>query len=209
MRPARNGCPSPSWTTPRRLPRWPDEYHAHDRLAAVQDHWYAGGQTGLWVVVRQFVGNGDNWTASGIYLCGACLQQGNDPKSGYATSTTCRAASLPCSSTASPFPLPALKTKIGRFRRAAVRHHRKHAERPPTPEERGPQIDRRDAPHRRRGATANLASGNLDSTAGSDGLCFSGCSQCHVHPEGGQQSKAPSPARAPKQKGSPPFAIRQ
>ena len=44
----------------------------------------AGGQTGLWIVVRQFAGNGDNWTSGAIYLWGACLQQGNDPKSGYA-----------------------------------------------------------------------------------------------------------------------------
>ena len=45
---------------------------------------FAGGQTGLWIVVRQFAGNGDNWTSGAIYLWGACLQQGNDPKSGYA-----------------------------------------------------------------------------------------------------------------------------
>ena len=44
----------------------------------------AGGQTGLWIVVRQFAGNGDNWPAGAIYLWGACLQQGNDPKNGYA-----------------------------------------------------------------------------------------------------------------------------
>jgi hypothetical protein len=44
----------------------------------------AGGQTGLWIVVRQFAGNGDNWTSGAVYLWGACLQQGNDPKSGYA-----------------------------------------------------------------------------------------------------------------------------
>src|ERR1035438_6186322 len=44
----------------------------------------AGGQTGLWIVVRQFAGNGDNWTSDAIYLWGACLQQGNDPKNGYA-----------------------------------------------------------------------------------------------------------------------------
>ena len=44
----------------------------------------AGGQTGLWIVIRQFAGNGDNWTSSAIYLWGACLQQGNDPKNGYA-----------------------------------------------------------------------------------------------------------------------------
>ncbi len=44
----------------------------------------AGGQTGLWIVVRQFAGNGDNWTSGAIYLWGACLQHGNDPKNGYA-----------------------------------------------------------------------------------------------------------------------------
>lgn len=44
----------------------------------------AGGQTGLWIVVRQFAGNGDNWTSGDVYLWGACLQQGNDPKKGYA-----------------------------------------------------------------------------------------------------------------------------
>lgn len=44
----------------------------------------AGGQTGLWIVVRQFAGNSDNWTSGAIYLWGACLQQGNDPKNGYA-----------------------------------------------------------------------------------------------------------------------------
>ena len=40
----------------------------------------AGGQTGLWIVVRQFAGNGDNWTTGNILLWGACLQQGTDPK---------------------------------------------------------------------------------------------------------------------------------
>lgn len=44
----------------------------------------AGGQIGLWIVVRQFAGNGDNWTSGAICLWGACLQQGNDPKNGYA-----------------------------------------------------------------------------------------------------------------------------
>jgi hypothetical protein len=44
----------------------------------------AGGQTGLWIVVRQFAGNSDNWTSGDIYLWGACLQQGGDPKKGYA-----------------------------------------------------------------------------------------------------------------------------
>jgi hypothetical protein len=44
----------------------------------------AGGQTGLWIVVRQFDGNGDTWTTGNILLWGACLQQGTDPKKAYA-----------------------------------------------------------------------------------------------------------------------------
>jgi hypothetical protein len=44
----------------------------------------ASGQTGLWIVVRQYAGNGDDWTTGDIHLWGACLQQGNDPKLGYA-----------------------------------------------------------------------------------------------------------------------------
>jgi hypothetical protein len=44
----------------------------------------ASGQTGLWVVVRNFVGNGDEWTnGTVIYLWGACLQEGNDPQRTY------------------------------------------------------------------------------------------------------------------------------
>ena len=44
----------------------------------------AGGQTGLWIVVRQYDSNGDDWTSGSIHLWGACLQLGNDPKIGYA-----------------------------------------------------------------------------------------------------------------------------
>jgi hypothetical protein len=44
----------------------------------------ASGQTGLWVVVRQYDPNGDDWTSGSILLWGACLQQGDDPKKGYA-----------------------------------------------------------------------------------------------------------------------------
>ncbi|MBM4019851.1 MAG: hypothetical protein FJ288_16275, partial [Planctomycetes bacterium] len=43
----------------------------------------ASGQTGLWIVVRQFAGNGDDWTTGDIHLWGACLQQGNDPQNAY------------------------------------------------------------------------------------------------------------------------------
>ena len=63
----------------------------------------AGGQTGLWIVVRQFAGNGDNWTSGAIYLWGACLQQGNDPKTGYArtwaSQTGFVAAGIACGAT--------------------------------------------------------------------------------------------------------------
>jgi hypothetical protein len=34
--------------------------------------------------VRQFDSNGDDWTSGSILLWGACLQQGTDPKKGYA-----------------------------------------------------------------------------------------------------------------------------
>jgi hypothetical protein len=44
----------------------------------------ASGQTGLWIVVRQYASNGDNWTTGDIHLWGACLQQGNDPQKAYA-----------------------------------------------------------------------------------------------------------------------------
>ena len=63
----------------------------------------AGGQTGLWIVVRQVAGNGDNWTGGAIYLWGACLQQGNDPKGGYArtlaSQTALVAAGIACGAT--------------------------------------------------------------------------------------------------------------
>jgi hypothetical protein len=44
----------------------------------------ASGQTGIWIVVRQFAANGDDWTTGDIHLWGACLQQGNDPQKAYA-----------------------------------------------------------------------------------------------------------------------------
>lgn len=44
----------------------------------------ASGQTGLWIVVRQYASNGDDWTTGAIHLWGACLQQGNDPQKAYA-----------------------------------------------------------------------------------------------------------------------------
>lgn len=44
----------------------------------------ASGQTGLWIVVRQYAANGDDWTTGDIHLWGACLQQGADPQNAYA-----------------------------------------------------------------------------------------------------------------------------
>jgi len=44
----------------------------------------ANGQTGLWIVVRQYTANGDDWATGDIHLWGACLQQGTDPQEGYA-----------------------------------------------------------------------------------------------------------------------------
>jgi hypothetical protein len=44
----------------------------------------ASGQTGLWIVVRQYAANGDDWTTGDIHLWGACLQHGNDPQKAYA-----------------------------------------------------------------------------------------------------------------------------
>ncbi|GIU74784.1 MAG: hypothetical protein KatS3mg004_1871 [Bryobacteraceae bacterium] len=44
----------------------------------------ASGQTGLWIVVRQYAAHGDDWTTGDIHLWGACLQQGNDPQKAYA-----------------------------------------------------------------------------------------------------------------------------
>ncbi len=44
----------------------------------------ASGQTGLWIVVRQYASNGDDWTTGDIHLWGACLQKGNDPQKAYA-----------------------------------------------------------------------------------------------------------------------------
>jgi len=44
----------------------------------------AGGQTGLWIVIRQYAASGDDWTTGDVHVWGACLQQGNDPQKAYA-----------------------------------------------------------------------------------------------------------------------------
>lgn len=64
----------------------------------------ASGQTGLWIVVRQYDSNGDDWTTGSIYLWGSCLQQGSDPKIGYtrtwASQTALVAAGIACGAVA-------------------------------------------------------------------------------------------------------------
>jgi hypothetical protein len=44
----------------------------------------ASGHTGIWIVLRQYAANGDDWTTGDIHLWGACLQQGADPQKAYA-----------------------------------------------------------------------------------------------------------------------------
>lgn len=43
----------------------------------------ASGWPGLWIVVRRYAANGDDWTNGDIHLWGACLQQGDDPQKAY------------------------------------------------------------------------------------------------------------------------------
>ena len=44
---------------------------------------FASGQTGLWIFVRPYSANGDDWTTGDIHLWGVCLQKGNDPLKTY------------------------------------------------------------------------------------------------------------------------------
>ncbi len=43
----------------------------------------ASGQMGLWIVVRQYAANGDEWATGDIHLWGACLQLGTDPQKAW------------------------------------------------------------------------------------------------------------------------------
>ena len=70
----------------------------------------AGGQTGLWIVVRQFAGNSDNWTSGDIHLWGACLQQGNDPKKGYARTWAYQASPVAAGVACGPLVISAINT---------------------------------------------------------------------------------------------------
>jgi len=62
----------------------------------------ASGQTGLWIVVRQYAANGDDWTTGDIHLWGACLQQGSDPQKAYARTWASQAPNIPSGLAAGP-----------------------------------------------------------------------------------------------------------
>mgnify|MGYP004702964751 CR=1 FL=1 len=62
----------------------------------------ASGQTGLWIVVRQYAANSDDWTTGAIHLWGACLQQGNDPQKAYARTWASQVAHLASGLAAGP-----------------------------------------------------------------------------------------------------------
>jgi hypothetical protein len=62
----------------------------------------ASGQTGLWIVVRQFAGNGDDWTTGDVHLWGACLQQGDHPQAAYARTWASQTSHLASGVSAGP-----------------------------------------------------------------------------------------------------------
>jgi hypothetical protein len=62
----------------------------------------ASGHSGLWIVVRQYATNGDDWTTGDIHLWGACLQQGNEPQKAYARTWTTQAPHLASGIAAGP-----------------------------------------------------------------------------------------------------------
>jgi hypothetical protein len=62
----------------------------------------AAGQTGLWIVVRQYAANSDDWTTGTIHLWGACLQQGTDPQKAYARTWSTQTQPIPSGVAAGP-----------------------------------------------------------------------------------------------------------
>jgi hypothetical protein len=72
----------------------------------------AGGQTGLWIVVRQYAANVDDWTTGDIHLWGACLQQGNDPQKAYARTSASQTPHLVSGLAAGPTVIAATDTTI-------------------------------------------------------------------------------------------------
>ncbi len=67
----------------------------------------ASGQTGLWIVVRQYAANGDDWTTGDIHLWGACLQQGNDSRRAYARTWASQAPHIASGLAAGPIVIAA------------------------------------------------------------------------------------------------------
>ena len=62
----------------------------------------ASGQSALSIVVRQYAGNGDDWTTGDIHLWGACLQQGDDPQKAYARTWASQAQNIASGIAAGP-----------------------------------------------------------------------------------------------------------
>ncbi|MBE0658120.1 MAG: hypothetical protein IH602_10545 [Bryobacteraceae bacterium] len=52
--------------------------------------------------MRQYAGNGDDWTAGDIHIWGACLQQGNDPQKAYARTWASQTSQVASGLTAGP-----------------------------------------------------------------------------------------------------------
>jgi len=76
----------------------------------------ASGQTGLWIVVRQFSANGDDWTSGSILLWGACLQQGNDPGKGYARTWAFQTANVAAGVACGPTVISAINSTDSPFK---------------------------------------------------------------------------------------------
>lgn len=76
----------------------------------------ASGQTGLWIVVRQFATNGDDWTTGDIHLWGACLQQGTNPEKAYARTWASRTPHVASGLSADPIVIAASDTTTSPLR---------------------------------------------------------------------------------------------
>jgi hypothetical protein len=62
----------------------------------------ASGQTGLWIVVRHYTANRDDWTTDDIHFGDACLQQGDNPQAAYTRTWASQTTHLPTRVAAGP-----------------------------------------------------------------------------------------------------------
>jgi hypothetical protein len=76
----------------------------------------ASGQTGLWIVVRQYAGNADDWTTGDIHLWGACLHQGSDPQKAYARTWASQVPHVASGVTAGPTAIAASDNTTSPFK---------------------------------------------------------------------------------------------